>query len=279
MRRLATTTRCCDALADCACGGQVVATRRRNAGRHRVETPQPTVSRAVRCMARIVLPAMLAATALATVLSLFGRHAWLLDLLTFGRQHMAVLSITLAIWALYARQWPVGLIALVCVAINWAPLVPSQSASMKAAAAAAPVLPVRILTLNLFASNPRRNPTLESLGESDADIVLLQEFTQRWSRRLDGLTDLYPYSFPASGDRPNSVVIMSRYPIVEAARLDPPNPREDSWNRPIRAVVDIGGRHLSIYVVHVPTPRSFEQWRQRNAELMWLAARSRELDG
>src|SRR3954447_25585389 len=96
------------------------------------KTPQPTVPRAVKSVARIVLLAMLAVTALATVLSLFGRHAWLLDLLTFGRQHLAVLSIALAIWALYTRQPRVGLIALLCVAINWAPLVASQRASMNA---------------------------------------------------------------------------------------------------------------------------------------------------
>src|SRR5215213_8177371 len=138
-------------------------------------------------MPRSVLPAVVAATAVATCLSLFGRHAWLLDLLTFGRQHLAVLSVAVANLALYARRPTVGLIALVCVGVNAAPLLP-QSPSMSTATAAA-ALPVRILTLNLFASNPRRNPTLESLRESEADIVLLQESTQRWTRRLAGLAD------------------------------------------------------------------------------------------
>jgi len=229
-------------------------------------------------MPRIVLPAVAAVIALATGLSLFGRHAWLLDLLTFGRQQLTVLSVAVAILALYAKQPSTGLIALVCVGVNGAPLLP-QNPSTNTATAAAPALPVRILSLNLFASNPRRNPTLESLRGSEADIVLLQESSQRWTRRLGGLADRYPYSFPARGGRPNSNVIISRYPIIEAARLDPPDPREASWNRPIRAVVDIEGRHLAIYVVHPPTPRSLEQWRQRNAELMWLAGRSRELDG
>ena len=44
-------------------------------------------------------------------------------------------------------------------------------------------------------------------------------------------------------------------------------------------VIDVEGVQVVIYVVHPATPRSPEQWRERNTELMWLASLSRSLDG
>ena len=140
-------------------------------------------------------------------------------------------------------------------------------------------MPVRIMSLNLFASNPRRNPTLDSLREADADIVALQETGPRWSRRLGALADRYPYSFPARGGRPNSNAILSRYPIIEAALLNSPAPRSGPLEPPDSSGGRRRGVQVVIYVVHPATPRSPEQWRERNTELMWLASLSRSLDG
>ena len=224
-------------------------------------------------------PVAVGALALTTLLSLFGRHAWLLDLLTFGRQHLAVISVVLVAATAPARRWRLALVALACAAVNGVSMLPAPTASVSPAAAAAAATPVRVLSLNLLASNPRRNPTLDSLHAGEADIVVLQEFGPRWSRRLRALAELYPYSFPPPDGRYNSNVIFSRYPLVEAALLDPSDPHLSRWNRPIRAVADIDGRELVVYVVHPPTPRSREQWRQRNAELMWLGSLSRSLDG
>ena len=239
----------------------------------------PCRLRAMSALCRQAVAVAAGAVALITLLSLCGRHAWLLDLLTFGRQHLAVISVLLVAGASYARRWRLALVAVACAVINGVPLLPTQATGVSPAAAAATAAPVRIVSLNLLASNSRRNPTLDSLREGDADIIALQEFSPRWSRRLQALAERYPYSFPARGGRYNSNVIFSRYPIVEAALLDPPDSRLTRRHRPIRAVLDIEGRELVVYVVHPPTPRSREQWRQRNAELMWLASLSRSLDG
>ena len=171
--------------------------------------------RGARITARDALPAIAAVIAMATFLSLFGRYSWLLDLLTFGRQHLAATSVLLLLAALCARRRRLALIAIACVVVNGTPLLISPNASVGHATAAVPAMPVRIMSLNLFASNPRRNPTLDSLREADADIVALQETGPRWFRRLGALADRYPYSFPARGGRPNSNAILSRYPIVE----------------------------------------------------------------
>ena len=101
-----------------------------NVGRRVLQAMRALLRCGVRIAAHDPLPAIAAVTVMATLLSLFGRYSWLLDLLTFGRQHLAATSVLLLLAALCARRRRLALIAIACVVVNGTPLLPSPNASV-----------------------------------------------------------------------------------------------------------------------------------------------------
>jgi endonuclease/exonuclease/phosphatase (EEP) superfamily protein YafD len=236
--------------------------------------------------ARRAVPALLGCAvmglAVTTLLSLLGRHGWLLDLLTFARQHLIVIGLALAGAGLLARRRAWATAAAVCAALNLALAVPltqiGPSALATSAAAAGPQ--VRVLTLNLLADNYRAKRVLRYLRATDADIVALQELTPYWARKLADLQDVYPYVTPPLLPWRSTTVILSKHPFVEANVLRaPPGTVTGKWNRPLRAVVDVAGQRVAVHAVHPETPRSPEQWEMRNRYLAWLGQKVQRLDG
>lgn len=222
--------------------------------------------------------------ALATALSLpsLAREAWLLDLLTFARQHLIALGLVLALAALRAghRRW--ALASASCAALNLALALPLAQAGpgILTSRAAAAGSEARVLTLNLLAENYYTKRVERYLRASGADIVALQELTPYWAEKLQALKDAYPYVSPPLLPWRSSSVILSKHPFVEAGPLRAPeNAATGRWNWPLRAVVDIGGEQVAVYVVHPETPRSLEQWRMRNRYLTWLGEEVRQRDG
>lgn len=213
-----------------------------------------------------------------TVLSWFGRYGWLLDLLTFARQHLAVAGLALAALATVAQTRVWAAVALVAALLNGAALLPTGG-SLQAAAAVAPGAPLRVLSLNVLTDNHRRKQVLRYLRESGADVIALEEVSDWWAEQVAGLADLYPFLATGRDTAANTVLILSRYPIVETSVLPLPPGTALDREVPVRAVIEMGLRRVAIYAVHPPTPRSLEQWRMRNAQLAWLAATSRRLDG
>ncbi len=213
-----------------------------------------------------------------TVLSWFGRHSWMLDLLSFARQHLAVLGLAFAAAALLLRSRAWATLALIAALLNAAALVPSGADSVPPAAAAPAGMPLRVLSLNVLTGNDRSKRVLRYLRASGADVLALEEVSDWWAAKLTGLEDLYPYVTTGRDAGWNSVVILSRFPIVEAGELQLPPGVALETEVPVRAVIEIGSRRIAIYAVHPPTPRSIEQWQMRNAQMTWLAATSDRLD-
>jgi endonuclease/exonuclease/phosphatase (EEP) superfamily protein YafD len=222
-----------------------------------------------------------AALALASLLSLFARHGWLLDALTFWRQHFLVAALLLTALALAARQRRLALVGLLCALVNLVPILMTREPGpgpISARAAASSGTQIRALSLNLLGENYHARPVLRLLRESGADVIALEEVGEFWAKELGKLADLYPYSAPPRPWR-NSTVLLSRHPFVEAAKLRAPKGIVSStWTEPVRALIDVAGTPVAVYAVHPETPRSPEQWRMRNGLLAWLAPTIRGLD-
>jgi endonuclease/exonuclease/phosphatase (EEP) superfamily protein YafD len=233
--------------------------------------------------ASLLLGGTILGLVLATLLSLppVARQAWLLDLLTFGRQHLLALALVLAAAAFWAGRRRLSLAALACAALNLALMLPPAGASfLTSRADAAAGIELRVLTLNLLGENYYTKRVVRYLRASGADIVALQELTPYWAEKLAELRDTYPYmSLPLEPWRSSSL-ILSKHPFVEAGALPAPGAAATGkWNWPLRALVDVHGERVAVYVVHPETPRSLEQWRMRNRYFAWLGQEVRERDG
>ena len=226
------------------------------------------------------LVAVIAGIGVLTLLSCFGRFAWPLDLLSFGRQHLLAASIVATGAAVALRRHRATIPALLLVMANGLMLLPGWERGAAPAMAAVPDVRLRVLTLNVLVDN--RHPTQVRcfLRASDADVVALQEVSSTWLRELAALRDIYPYTAPSPDEGDSATLVLSRLPIIETTRLQPPaGGILSDYDRPVRVLAKLGSREVAIYAVHPPTPRSSEQWQIRNHQVEWLADISRRLDG
>jgi endonuclease/exonuclease/phosphatase (EEP) superfamily protein YafD len=126
--------------------------------------------------------------------------------------------------------------------------------------------PLRVMTFNVLFSNPDQAAVAKVIKDSGAALVGVQELTRSNAPSLAGLLqDSYPYHTPLPEDRTPQVALFSRYPILEAQRLNLPL-SDRSWG----AIVDIGNAHIKVIVLHLTATRAAEvpisQWPNRITE-------------
>jgi endonuclease/exonuclease/phosphatase (EEP) superfamily protein YafD len=163
-----------------------------------------------------------AATAIAFVLGELGRFNWQLELLS----HFAVqYAIALAVFGVYflIRGRALWLIVAVVVGLmpTWriAPYLPIGSAPTHAAAG---THSLRVMTINVHASNTRYDDVRAEIERLDPDIVFLPESTHRWAAGLAPLRARYPYVVDGKSDSVFSLFLFSRVPLSESSIVNLP---------------------------------------------------------
>ena len=225
--------------------------------------PIPVSSKRARPFAGLLAVVAVLAAAL-SLLSLLGRYGWLLDLLSFGRQHLAVGALLLAVVAVLTRQWRTGFLALIAAILQVWFLLPGHLAVMPADSAH-----LRAVSLNLLEENRAAGEVLGFLRRSGADIVALQELDAFWLKQTASLRDIYPYTTAPDGRLRTTNLILSRHQLVESELLVAPG--DPATKAALRVVVEIGGTQVAVYNLHPTSPRSPLQWRSRNHQLAWFA--------
>ena len=125
-------------------------------GRRRRQWPLGTLSHRsgdTAAPAAYRLPTLVGIVAAITILSFFGRWSWLLDLLSFGRQHLLLAALALAIMAWAARRKGWSAAAMAVAACNLIAMAPSAGSGIAPAAAAMPGTPLRVVALNVLNEN------------------------------------------------------------------------------------------------------------------------------
>lgn len=59
---------------------------------------------------------------------------------------------------------------------------------------------ISLLIYNVLYDNPEVEKMRDLIRDTDPNLILLSEPTQRWFEQLDGLEDDYPYTTPATGE-------------------------------------------------------------------------------
>jgi endonuclease/exonuclease/phosphatase family metal-dependent hydrolase len=186
---------------------------------------------------------------------LFGDRFWWLSLVnTFAYilflPLLALLPLALLFRArLYAlRLLPVALVGGLWYGPYYLPKSPVQTSENT----------IRVATGNMWIRNPRLDELESWIRNSGADVLLMQEITPEYAaKRLDSLKDMYPFQYLqedalrwAGNESMN--VTLSRYPIISSDFIDLKTP--DTAN-PLRIVVEVDGKRIAIYNVHLAFPR------------------------
>ncbi|MEQ4305859.1 endonuclease/exonuclease/phosphatase family protein [Plantactinospora sp. B6F1] len=107
---------------------------------------------------------------------------------------------------------------------------------------------LRVASQNLRAGNPDPAATVDSLADTGADVIGLQEVSGDTRLRVaEALTERYPYRTDVS-----TVALWSRFPIRDDVGVD----TGLAWTRALRAVVAAPGGDVVVYVVHLGSARA-----------------------
>jgi endonuclease/exonuclease/phosphatase (EEP) superfamily protein YafD len=207
----------------------------------------------------------LGALALALAVLLAGSDIWALDLITFFWPVFTIAAIMLLLATLLfggTVSRIAALVALVACAVPFIllPPAPDSTAGEK----------IRILTANLYVGNPDPRPFVALLTRVQPDIVVTEETRPRFVDEIRG-SGLYPFETEGDLSAADDKKVFSRYPIRDYRQLDD-LPGHRVGRHAMRLVIDSPAGPFIVYAIHPDTPRSVEQWRDRNAYFERLAA-------
>ena len=205
------------------------------------------------------------ALCLALAVLLAGMHVWALDLLTFFWSILTLASIALLLAALPFGGVIAQIAAAAAAAVCIAPFV-----LMPPAPDVGPGEKIRIVIANLYVGNPDPRPFIALLTRMQPDIVVTEEVRRSFADAVRG-SGLYPFETEGDLSLADDKKVFSRYPIREYRQLDD-LPGRKVERHAMRLVIDSPAGPFVVYAIHPDTPRSIEQWHERNAYFERLAA-------
>jgi endonuclease/exonuclease/phosphatase (EEP) superfamily protein YafD len=129
---------------------------------------------------------------------------------------------------------------------------------------------LRVFAANVLFDNPRPQGIVDEIGRSDADVVLLEEFTTRWQHILKDASwwDDYPYRLITPHGTTARSAMLSRVPLEDTAI-------EYTQRSPLLgATLRVDGRSVRLFDVHPAAPVfNYPRWHaQSNAITDTVAA-------
>lgn len=207
-----------------------------------------------------------------TLASLFGRHPYL-ELATHFRLQYALAATACLILLACLHSWKLLPVALGCAVLNWAFIVPYYAAPRPASAPGA--VRFRLMHANVFCSNEDYAALTAVVAEERPDVLVLQEFTERWAERLQALHAQYPYSKVAPRPGGSGMALFSRHPLEEAEVLS----LDATSHLAILARVNVDGVPLTVLALHPPTPMRPDKFASRNEQFARAASIMKEAQG
>lgn len=214
-----------------------------------------------------------AAPAVAAAMVLSGSVLYPGDLLTFFVPHLAALALAAILLILLLRRPHAAVPAAVALGtFAWLLLAPAP----RARAAPGATHTLRVMSFNVFYYGRDIRPLLAFIEERKPDVVVLQEISARWRRGLDALDGRYPWRTDRITGRRQSVLILSRHPIVAAEwfTLTKRGLERRLNDKALLATIDVEGTAVDLLEIHPPTPRSQELWLGRNEYLLGAVERA-----
>jgi endonuclease/exonuclease/phosphatase (EEP) superfamily protein YafD len=215
-------------------------------------------------MRMLITVCAIGALILALAVLMAGEQVWALDLLTFfwpalAMAAVALLLLTVPFGGPLARMAALALAAACAAPFVMLPPPPDDTAGEK----------IRILTANLYVGNPDTAPFVALLTRTQPDIVVTEETRRRFAEAVRG-SGLYPFETEGELSLADDKKVFSRYPIREYRQLDD-LPGRKIGRHPMRLVIETPAGPVVVYAIHPDTPRSREQWLDRNAYFERLA--------
>lgn len=216
------------------------------------------------------MPAILGAIAAALIaltisVKALGGDYWLVDLVTFFWPVVVLFAVLLLLATFVVSGRGTRFLAIFAVVATLYPIF-----ALPPAPEATPGNRIRLLAANLLVENRDTAAFVALLTREQPDIVVTEETTNRFVDAIKG-AGLYPFESTGTLYANDDKKVFSRYPIREQTQINEPPSTTRLYRHPMRLVIDGPDGPIVLYAVHPDTPRSLEQWVQRNAYLDLLA--------
>ncbi|MEM9808919.1 MAG: endonuclease/exonuclease/phosphatase family protein, partial [Cyanobacteria bacterium P01_D01_bin.56] len=133
---------------------------------------------------------------------------------------------------------------------------------------------IKVMTYNLWISNPKINAIEQSIRDENPDILFLSEVSQETMDQLRSRLD-YAHSYRTTG---SNNALFSRYPILEATTEDfGVKTRGRTFN--LVAKLQVEENTVTVIGVHPPVPILRNFFHIRNHQLDTLIHASQEIEG
>jgi endonuclease/exonuclease/phosphatase (EEP) superfamily protein YafD len=208
-----------------------------------------------------------------TLISLFGRYPYL-ELATHFRLQYALASFAYTILLTVFHSWKLLPLALALSVFNLFYILPYYFATPRPDGQPQ-TINLRLLQANVLWSNRSYAAFAEAVHQANADVIVLQEFTEKWLEQTRALASDYPYykTVPRPGGA--GMALFSRYPLEEVAILN----LDASAHLALLAKVNVDGAILSILSLHPPTPVRTDKFLNRNRQFSAAASILGNLNG
>ena len=197
---------------------------------------------------------LLVALALCAVplIGFWGRELhWSLDFASHFILPSVIAACVLSVLAgLLLRAWTgAGALAL---AITASLSVSPWTTPVRPTAVAGPSF--KVLQFNVWYRNGNMARVIETVRQSDADLVVLLEAVPGLRNRLDVLKDLYPHRLACPEAEPCDIVVLSRVPLESRGVQR----TADRFRSPIMSfAVRLSGCPIAVHAVHLARPYPF----------------------
>lgn len=178
------------------------------------------------------------------------------DSLGHFRFHATAVLLLLSAALAWQRYWRRAALGLVVSAIGMAGMVPALPVWWKAEAPAA-ATGINMVQFNLSFRNSTPQAVADYIRAADADIVTLQEVTNKTARVMEILAKDYPAQVRCRYVRVGAVAVLSRLPMAAGEAKGCVDGQGMTWIR-----VMVGGQKLTVASLHLHWPWPFKQHRQ-----------------
>lgn len=220
------------------------------------------------------MPILIGLLGVVTLVSLFWRARWPIELLTHFRPHMiAVGALGVVLSLALGERWEWAAFSLALALVNYAALPAPRWTKPESRLASTPG--VTVVWANVWKKHAALQRTLDWARTRNADLILIGEFPNVDPATY--LADGYPHRAD-TGPMPDGsyltrVVVFSRVPLDSVELPAWPGPHHRPW---IKFNVSVGETKLAVLAVHPTPPNTANILKERDQHIALLQAHLRE---
>lgn len=222
------------------------------------------------------LSALVAGGLIATAVAFLGDWNWYADLFSHLRPQYLVVFGLAAACAAAGRRWVTFGLAITGLSANLIAVAPHALPLARGDAPFSTGRPWTFVSLNLLHGNQDVAAVLNYLRSQPADVVILQEVSERWATSLERLDDLYPHRFTHPRKDGFGLALFSREKPLEIS-FELVGDRRPT-DLVVLAEFARDGRRISVAGVHADKPDKEWKTLTRRAYLddvrNWAAAKA-----